>query len=444
VKSAIGGLESEASERNSAREETAAQFAVPSPSPGLEHPAATPVPDVPAEPLPAFSSTAERERAEAAQQAAAEEAAESPAAEPAVPATPSTPATQEIGARIPDAPIAPTAPTSPATISPAPADPTKPVIPMVPGAGMPAPGMDQTDQKIDWASGLPVPQPSGAAGHPDSNSSNDATAAQPATPGEKIDWASGLPIPEAVKQKEDKACLSIEVGTSDMWCSTSCAAGSCPPTMCKCGGDARKMGEQAREKAASDWEAEEEKRRQAAEQKKSNPDRKYTDEPWKQSQQSAQAMDNWKEAEARIKSADPNAAYPDGLPPAPKQAKQQQAAEFEENPEDVPMDKSCVSVGPWKSNANDYYCATACAPGSSQPCSETMCKCNHDPTESDNVVATGSTLVGNKVQDAEGHTIGTLHSDAQVTDSSGAVIGRRNLDGSIVRDPSSKLALWGR
>ena len=32
----------------------------------------------------------------------------------------------------------------------------------------------------------------------------------------------------------------------------------------------------------------------------------------------------------------------------------------------------------------------------------------------------------------------------QVTDSSGAVIGRRNLDGSIVRDPSSKLALLGR
>ena len=51
-----------------------------------------------------------------------------------------------------------------------------------------------------------------------------------------------------------------------------------------------------------------------------------------------------------------------------------------ENAEDIPMDKSCVSVGSFKSDANDYYCATSCAPGSRQPCSETICKCGDGPS----------------------------------------------------------------
>jgi len=182
-----------------------------------------------------------------------------------------------------------------------------------------------------------------------------------------------MPVPAT--QNEDLSCLSIQAGVPDGWCSTRCAGGDCPPAMCKCGEGARQQGEEARAVAAKDWEDAENKRRKDAEQKKNDPNKEYTDEPWNESQQSAQAMDNWKEAEARVKSADAGEAYPDGLPPAPEETKDAEDKTFEPA-EDIPMDKSCVSVGPWKSNANDYFCATSCAPGSPQPCSETICKCS--------------------------------------------------------------------
>jgi hypothetical protein len=143
--------------------------------------------------------------------------------------------------------------------------------------------------------------------------------------------------------------------------------------MCSCGDGARQQGEEARAVAAKNWEDEEEKRRKDAEQKKDDPTKKYTDEPWKQSQQSAQAMDNWKEAEARVKSADAGEAYPDGLPPAPEETKEAEDKDRAVPAEEVPKDKSCVSVGPWKSNANDYFCSTSCAQEDLR-CA-TICKC---------------------------------------------------------------------
>ena len=224
----------------------------------------------------------------------------------------------------------------------------------------------------DWASGLPLPPNPGGLTDPTNPA---APAAAVGANGEKIDWASGLPVPVPAKQDQNLDCLSIQAGIPDVWCATRCVAnGDCPPDMCKCGEGARQQGDEARAAAAKDWEDAENKRRRDAEQKIDDPTKKYTDEPWKVDEQASQAMDNWKEAEARVKSASAGQAYPDGLPPAPEDAHEAEDESFE-NAEDIPVDKSCVSVGPWKSNANDYYCSTSCAPGSPQPCSETICKC---------------------------------------------------------------------
>ena len=279
---------------------------------------------------------------------------------PAV-ATPTEPTATDV---IPAA-ATPTTPVAPITA----ATPAVPSAPAIPATGAQAQG---SPSPVDWASGLPLPANPGALAD---QTTPAAPAAAVGANGEKIDWASGLPVPVPVTQNEDFSCLSIQAGIPDMWCSTRCAVGGdCPPDMCKCGEGARQQGEEARAQAARDWEDAENTRRRDAEQKKADPDKKFTDEPWKESEQAAQAMDNWKEAEARVKSAEAGTAYPDGLPPAPEETKEAEVKTFEPA-EDIPMDRSCVSVGPWKSNANDYFCATSCAPGSAQPCSETICKC---------------------------------------------------------------------
>lgn len=261
----------------------------------------------------------------------------------------------------------PDAPTSDSAV-PAPV----PVAPALGGQAQasPSPG-------LDWASGLPLPPNPGGLVDP-ANPAAPAAAVGPN--GEKIDWASGLPVPVETKQDENLDCLSIQPGIPDMWCATRCVAnGDCPPDTCKCGEGAREQGAAARAAAAKAWEDAENKRRADAEQKIDDPDKKYTDEPWKGNQQAAQAMDNWKEAEARVKSASAGTAYPDGLPPADEEIKEHEEDSFE-NAEDIPLDKSCVSVGSFKSDANDYYCATSCAPGSRQSCSETICKCGDGPS----------------------------------------------------------------
>ena len=117
----------------------------------------------------------------------------------------------------------------------------------------------------------------------------------------------------------------------------------------------------------------EESARRAEEARRGAEEERATAEA-REDEQAAQAMDNWKEAEARVKGAEAGTAYPDGLPPAPEETKEKEDESFE-NAEDIPMDKSCVSMGTYKSNANDYYCATSCAVGSRVPCSETICKC---------------------------------------------------------------------
>ena len=262
----------------------------------------------------------------------------------------------------------PNAPTSDSAV-PAPV----PVAPALGGQAQasPSPG-------LDWASGLPLPPIPGGLADPATPAAAPAAAVGPN--GEKIDWASGLPVPVETKQDQNLDCLSIQPGIPDMWCATRCVAnGDCPPDTCKCGEGAREQGAAARAEAAKAWEDAENKRRADAEQKIDDPDKKYTDEPWKGNQQAAQAMDNWKEAEARVKSASAGTAYPDGLPPADEDIKEHEEDSFE-NAEDIPMDKSCVSVGSFKSDANDYYCATSCAPGSRQPCSETICKCGDEPS----------------------------------------------------------------
>ena len=326
---------------------------VPAPAPEAEADEAAPLPAFSSPTAPVVASPTEPAPTDAVPAAATP-------ATPAVAATPSTPATDAIGAT----PATPAAPITAAT-------PAAPTIP-VPGAPVTGAQAQGSPSPVDWASGLPIPPNPGATIDP-ANAAAPSGAVGPN--GEKIDWASGLPMPVPATQNEDLSCLSIQAGVPDGWCSTRCAGGDCPPAMCKCGEGARQQGEEARAVAAKDWEDAENKRRKDAEQKKNDPNKEYTDEPWNESQQSAQAMDNWKEAEARVKSADAGEAYPDGLPPAPEETKDAEDKTFEPA-EDIPMDKSCVSVGPWKSNANDYFCATSCAPGSPQPCSETICKCS--------------------------------------------------------------------
>ena len=81
------------------------------------------------------------------------------------------------------------------------------------------------------------------------------------------------------------SCVSIAPGTNNQWCAIMCSdanpkapdgsEASCPPSKCRCDAEARKQLED----------------------------------------EAKQLMDNWKEAEERVRSAKPNTAYPDGMPP---------------------------------------------------------------------------------------------------------------------------------
>ena len=47
------------------------------------------------------------------------------------------------------------------------------------------------------------------------------------------------PRPATDVTPDASSCVSIAAGADDAWCSTSCAAGNCPPTLCACGDDAK-------------------------------------------------------------------------------------------------------------------------------------------------------------------------------------------------------------
>jgi hypothetical protein len=47
------------------------------------------------------------------------------------------------------------------------------------------------------------------------------------------------PRPATDVTPDVSSCVSISASADDAWCSTSCSAGNCPPTLCACGDDAK-------------------------------------------------------------------------------------------------------------------------------------------------------------------------------------------------------------
>ena len=128
----------------------------------------------------------------------------------------------------------------------------------------------------------------------------------------------------------DLSCASIDAGVSDSWCQLNCATASahpevsCPDNLCDCSEGAAQAGEA----------------------------------------KASENMDNWKEAEARIRSVDPEQSYPDGLPPADDD--KQLAV-----PAGVPKDvQSCKAVA---APTSDRWCRQICSTG---VCPEDKCRCD--------------------------------------------------------------------
>jgi hypothetical protein len=128
----------------------------------------------------------------------------------------------------------------------------------------------------------------------------------------------------------DLSCASIDAGVSDSWCQLNCATASahpevsCPDNLCDCSEGAAQAGEA----------------------------------------KASENMDNWKEAEARIRSVDPEQAYPDGLPPADDDKQLPVAAGV---PKDV---QSCKAVA---APTSDRWCRQICSTG---VCPEDKCQCD--------------------------------------------------------------------
>tara|TARA_B100000795_G_scaffold201077_1_gene154811 strand:- start:665 stop:1810 length:1146 start_codon:yes stop_codon:yes gene_type:complete len=129
------------------------------------------------------------------------------------------------------------------------------------------------------------------------------------------DW-SGAPAPiNTVPSAKD--CVPIAVGYSDFWCSTTCATGSCPEELCKCGDAAKQESKEMIGQVKDNW-AEAEKRARAAADSPGGctvadcpgglPSNAGKDEDSQESKEYDKAIDDWKEGEARIKAADPNEA----------------------------------------------------------------------------------------------------------------------------------------
>ena len=97
---------------------------------------------------------------------------------------------------------------------------------------------------------------------------------------------------------------------------------------CKCGDAAKQESKEMIGQVKDNW-AEAEKRARAAADEPGGctvadcpgglPSNAGKDEDSQESKEYDKAIDDWKEGEARIKAADPNEAYPYGLPPAQQQ-----------------------------------------------------------------------------------------------------------------------------
>ena len=147
----------------------------------------------------------------------------------------------------------------------------------------------------------------------------------------KAEWAGDRPT--------NTSCVSIDVGTADSWCQTMCAtttvsptatSSSCPEATCKC--DAESVA-----KVKEEYD---------------------------------EVIANWKEAEARVRTAEPDVAYPDGLPhfedskPTPDLPTRARRDHLSADP------NTCRAI---HVQVTDHWCATQCA---TEDCPLTLCKCD--------------------------------------------------------------------
>ena len=147
----------------------------------------------------------------------------------------------------------------------------------------------------------------------------------------KAEWLGDRPT--------NKSCVSIDVGTDDSWCQTMCAtttdnplvqASTCPEKTCRC--DAETVSEAIAQRD--------------------------------------EVIDNWHEAEARVRTAEVDTAYPDGLPhfedskPTPVLPTKAKRDHLSADP------NTCRAI---HIQATDHWCATQCA---TEECPLTLCKCD--------------------------------------------------------------------
>lgn len=119
--------------------------------------------------------------------------------------------------------------------------------PVASPAASPAPGT----VGVDWASGAPLPKAPTAPVADGTAVGAAPVAATPITEGPAIGGGN-------------KACVSIQPGTSDYWCSTTCASGVCPETICKCGDEAAAESDAKVADAMASHQQEEKKVKDAA------------------------------------------------------------------------------------------------------------------------------------------------------------------------------------
>jgi hypothetical protein len=181
-----------------------------------------------------------------------------------------------------------------------------------------------------------------------------AAAAAAAKSGQPLanDWAVGVPLPEINTPewigdnrnfgRGNVSCVSIDAATSSSWCQSQCVIlpgltnaayeAACPSTVCKC--DA-----QAAQQAAAATES---------------------------------ALDEWKDAEERVRSADPDTAYPDGFPALPEGASPVPLPQLPKVAKRVPASRDTSTCKAVAAPATDRWCRDQCA---TEECPQRLCKC---------------------------------------------------------------------
>ena len=157
-------------------------------------------------------------------------------------------------------------------------------------AASPSPAAQVQGVGFDWASGAKLPE--GATAVPLA-----APAAVPATAAAPVAEAppptAVAQVPEFVQPEAPVAptavavaptaadgtqqpvatasCVSLQPGTSDYWCSTTCATSVCPETMCKCGDGAQQQAAAKVDAAIEKHQENEQKVKDAAQAIASSP-----------------------------------------------------------------------------------------------------------------------------------------------------------------------------